>query len=142
MTIPQYKYIKGCEVLSDEHMLSATEIAKLYGLLTVNGKPNGLLACHILSDYVYKTNLNIAEYYYPHSHGVMRVYPSALYDKALTEFIFPLEENQVYTYTTRDQGKGRRKINYRYKQVQKVYSITEMKEKKNHGRNEGMSTLR
>ena len=59
-----YKYIKGHEVVMDEHMLSATELAKIYGLYTLNNNPNGLLVTRILADYVSSNNLNVSEYYY------------------------------------------------------------------------------
>ena len=91
-----YKYIKGREVLVDEHMLSATELAKIYGLYTSNGNPNGILVRQVLLDYVKDTKLNISEYYYPHGHGVMRVYPQILYDRALSEFVFNLEEGKLF----------------------------------------------
>ena len=86
-----YKYIKGHEIVMDEHMLSATELAKIYGLYTLNNNPNGLLVTRILADYVSSNNLNVSEYYYPHRQGVMRVYPSFIYEKALTDFVFRLE---------------------------------------------------
>ena len=54
-----YKYIKGHEVVMDEHMLSATELAKIYGLYTLNNNPNGLLVTRILADYVSSNNLNV-----------------------------------------------------------------------------------
>jgi hypothetical protein len=132
-----YKYIKGKEVLVDEHMLSATELAKQFGLLTVNNNPNGLLVCQILSDYVKDSNLNISDYFYPHGHGVMRVYPFMVYDKALREFVFDLEENKEYTYIVRDNVKGRSKINYKYKQPRErntIISITERRQVNEHKR--------
>lgn len=108
-----YKYIEGKEVLMQEHMLSATELAKLYGLLTVNNNPNGMLVCMILSDYV--KDIEFPEYYYPHGHGVMRVYPSIIYDKALSNFIANLKEGEKYTYTINGNQKGKSKINFKYK---------------------------
>ena len=112
-----YKYIKGHEVLVDEHMLSATELAKIYGLYTLNNNPNGLLVTRILADYVSSNNLNVSEYYYPHRQGVMRVYPSFIYEKALTEFVFRLEEDKEYVYIV-DNRNEKRKINYKFKKRQ------------------------
>ena len=124
-----YKYIKGHEVLVDEHMLSATELAKIYGLYTSNGNPNGILVRQVLLDYVKDTKLNISEYYYPHGHGVMRVYPQILYDRALSEFVFNLEEGKEYTYIVHDDNnKGKSKINYKYKQRQNQNRIISLKE--------------
>lgn len=118
---PVYEYIKGQTVTLTEHMLSATELAKRYGLYTLNNHPNGMLVSNILADYVKENNLNVAEYYYPHSRGCMRVYPAQIYHNALSDFIFPLEPNVEYTY----QSKARKsKINYKYKQTgEKVISI-------------------
>lgn len=98
-------------MLKQEHMLSATELAKAYGLLTVNNNPNGLLVCRILSDWV--KDIDFPEYYYPHGHGVMRVYPFFIYDKALKSFISNLEEEKKYTYSDEI---NQRKIHFKYKQ--------------------------
>ena len=141
MTIPKYKYIGGHEILCDEHMLSATELAKRYGIVTVNDKPNGLLVCHLLNDYIYDSKIFMYEYYYPHAHGIMRVYPFALYDKVLNNFILKLNENTEYEYITKDTRKGIKKIKYKYKSTNKIID-TNMEEKINGNRNESMSTLR
>ena len=55
---PVYEYIKGQTVTLTEHMLSATELAKRYGLYTLNNHPNGMLVSNILADYVKENNLN------------------------------------------------------------------------------------
>ena len=124
---PVYEYIKGQTVTLTEHMLSATELAKRYGLYTLNNNPNGILVTNILADYVKDNNLNIAEYYYPHSKGCMRVYPAQLYNEALLDFTFPLESGVEYTY----QSKVRKsKIRYKYKQSkQNVISMTERRQR-------------
>ena len=124
-----YKYIKGHEVVMDEHMLSATELAKIYGLYTLNNNPNGLLVTRILADYVSSNNLNVSEYYYPHKQGVMRVYPSFIYEKALTDFVFRLEEDKEYVYIV-DNRNEKRKINYKFKKRQygTIISIRERRQ--------------
>lgn len=114
--IQMYKYIKGHEEFAEEHMLSATELARAYGLYTLNNNPNGLLVCKILAEYVRNKNLNIADYFYPHAHGVMRVYPEMVYDVPLTNFTFNLEENKEYYYVSIENDK-KSKINYKYKKV-------------------------
>lgn len=120
-----YKYIQGKEVLLKEHMLSATELAKVYGLYTLNNNPNGFLVSRILADYISDKNLNIAEYYYPHSRGVMRVYPAIVYDAALSNFVFDLQDGNEYTYIIKEEGKKSR-INYKYKARQnQIISMTE-----------------
>ena len=124
-----YKYIKGHKVVMDEHMLSATELAKIYGLYTLNNNPNGLLVTRILADYVSSNNLNVSEYYYPHKQGVMRVYPSFIYEKALTDFVFRLEEDKEYVYIV-DNRNEKRKINYKFKKRQygTIISIRERRQ--------------
>lgn len=83
-----YEYIKGKKIECEEHMLSASEIATMYGIQTENRQPHSLMVAAILREYVNKTNLNIAEYYYPHSRGCMRVYPEILWKPAMSEFIY------------------------------------------------------
>ena len=124
-----YKYIKGHEVVMDEHMLSATELAKIYGLYTLNNNPNGLLVTRILADYVSSNNLNVSEYYYPHKQGVMRVYPSFIYEKALTDFVFRLEDEKEYVYIV-DNRNEKRKINCKFKKRQygTIISIRERRQ--------------
>lgn len=124
---PVYEYIKGQTVTLTEHMLSATELARRYGLYTLNNNPNGVLITNILADYVKENNLNIAEYYYPHSKGCMRVYPAQLYHEALLDFTFPLESGVEYTY----QSKARRsKIRYKYKQSKQNQNVIPMTERR------------
>lgn len=81
-----YEYIKGKKIECEEHMLSASEIATMYGIQTENKQPHSLMIAAILREYISKTNLNIAEYYYPHSKGCMRVYPELLWKPAMSEF--------------------------------------------------------
>lgn len=83
-----YEYIKGKKIECKEHMLSASEIATIYGIQTENKQPHSLMIAAILREYVRKTNLNIAEYYYPHSKGCMRVYPELLWEPAISEFMY------------------------------------------------------
>lgn len=123
-----YEYIKGRKVLEEEHMLSATELAKASGLYTLNNNPNGVLVTHILADYVKRINLNVSEYYYPHSRGIMRVYPSIVYERSLNEFIFNLENGNQYSYVITDANGNKKKINYIFrtpKYTKKIISISE-----------------
>lgn len=83
-----YEYIKGKKIQTEEHMLSASEIAVMYGIQTENKQPHSLMIAAILREYVNKTNLNIAEYYYPHSKGCMRVYPELLWKPAMSDFMY------------------------------------------------------
>lgn len=101
----------------EEHMLSATELASIYGLETLKHKPNAILVGLILFDYVKDTNLNIAEYYYPHKKGVMRVYPEMLYKKALEKFVFDLEPFKQKVYVSKYE---RRKVKFIYAKFEKA----------------------
>ena len=112
-----YEYIKGQKVQMEEHMLSATELASMYGLETLKHKPNAILVGLILSDYVKDTNLNIAEYYYPHKKGVMRVYPEILYKKVLEKFVFDLEPFKQKVYVSKYE---RRKVKFIYAKFEKT----------------------
>lgn len=96
-------------------MLSATELASIYGLYTVSGNPNGLLVSQILSDFVHDTNLNVSEYYYVHGHGVMRVYPKLVYEEALGNFVFDLRQGEQAIYVVKSEKK---KINFVYNEPQ------------------------
>ena len=112
----QYKYIRGLEIISDEHMLSATELARMYGLQTVNGKPNAMLVSHLINDYVCKNNINVFDHYYAHSHGVMKVYPYSLYAKPLGDFVNIMQTlggDQEREYTSKYPEK--RTIKFKYK---------------------------
>lgn len=128
-----YEYIKGHKVLMEEHMLSATELAKMFGLYTLNNNPNGLLVSCILADYVKDNNLNISEYYYPHGHGVMRVYPSIVYQKALSDFVFDLVEDTEYNYIVQDKN-SKSRINYKHKQNKSGTIISMTERRRTNGR--------
>lgn len=116
-----YKYIKGKEVVIDEHMLSATELARAYGLYTLNNNPNGLLVARIIEAYISRHNINVSDYFYPHSKGVMKVYPSFVYTKALSDFIYKLENGKNYVYYVDNE---KRKINYKF--IERSGTITQM----------------
>ena len=113
MTTQQYKYIKGVEVLSQEHMPSATELANHYGLLTMNGKPNAVLVTQIIADSFRHYGAPVDSYYYVHSHGVMKVYPRSQYAYPIECFIDTLKDGQEYNYTP--QLPEKRIIKFKYK---------------------------
>ena len=120
-----YEYIKGNKIQSNEHMLSASEIATMYGIQTEKGKPHSLMITAILKEYVNKTNLNVAEYYYPHGKGCMRVYPELLWKPAMSNFMYyndtDIKEINVYKIDS-DKRKFVYIIN---KKQQKVINIIE-----------------
>lgn len=84
-----YEYIKGKKVELDEHMLSASEIATLYSIVTVESKqPHSLMVSAVIREHIRANNMNISEYYYPHSRGCMRVYPVMLWKPIMDKFIY------------------------------------------------------
>lgn len=109
-----FKYIEGKMVEKSEHMLSANELAEKYGLWTLNGNPNGLLVRSILNDKVLALGMSVPEYYYPHSCGVMRVYPHILYQFTLQEFILTLPLGYEGVYETVNSSGKVMKINYKH----------------------------
>ena len=113
MTTQQYKYIKGVEVLSKEHMPSATELANYYGLLTMNGKPNAALVAQVIADSFLHFGAHVDSYYYVHSHGAMKVYPKSQYEYPLDCFVESLKDGQEDNYIP--QAPGKRIIKFKYK---------------------------
>ena len=91
-----YEYIKGVKVLSEEHMLSSTEIAATIGVCTENGKPNALLVSSIIKEYIHSNNLQIYDYYYVYSKGCIQVYPLELWTEALSRFVLDNMNYPVY----------------------------------------------
>ena len=123
-----YEYIKGKKIECEEHMLSASEIASMYGILTENKQPHSLMIAAILREYVRKTNLNIAEYYYPHSKGCMRVYPELLWKPAMSEFAYyndlDVDNNQqAKVYKIDFEKKKFTYVQENKKQLNKIVSI-------------------
>lgn len=86
----KYKYIRGESVELDEHMLSATEIAKLYGIFTKSGTPNGVM----VGDYLQQHVKDSPQYFYPFSHGVMKVYPQDFYTCWMSKFVETLKRGE------------------------------------------------
>ena len=103
-----YEYIKGVKVLSEEHMLSATEIAATIGVCTENGRPNALLVSSLIKQYIHSNNLQIYDYYYVYSKGCVQVYPMELWTEALSHFVYDNMNspvNEVREYEVDIEGK-------------------------------------
>ena len=86
----KYEYVKGETFISEEHMLSCTEIAQMFGICysKENSKPYGRVVTSAIKDYVKRRNLKTYEFYYIGGRRALRVYPSELYLPAMKEFIF------------------------------------------------------
>lgn len=132
-----YEYIKGKKFQCQEHMLSATEIASFYGIYNKVGeklKPNPLVVGAILREYNDVKNLNISEFYYPHGHGCMRVYPEMLWKPAMDEFIY---KNELYKNPTDKQyfkvEKELKTYSYYYQKPNLIIDFTEKKRRKENG---------
>lgn len=129
-----YEYIKGKKVECEEHMLSASEIATMYGIQTENKQPHSLMIAAILRQYVSKSNLNIAEYYYPHNRGCMRVYPELLWKPAMSEFMYyndlDVDNNQqTRIYKIDSEKKKFVYIHNNNKQQQRIINISERRKR-------------
>ena len=129
-----YEYIKGKKVECEEHMLSASEIATIYGIQTENNQPHSLMIAAILRQYVANSNLNIAEYYYPHSRGCMRVYPELLWKPAMSDFIYyndlDVDNNQqTRIYKVDSEKKKFIYIHNTNKQQQRIINISERRKR-------------
>lgn len=132
-----YEYIKGKKIQEEEHMLSASEIATMYGIQTENKQPHSLMIAAILREYVNKTNLNIAEYYYPHSKGCMRVYPELLWKPAMSDFMYYNnldidndKQSKVYKIDSE-----KKKFVYVHNKVQQQRRIISISERRKHDGN-------
>ena len=132
-----YEYIKGKKIQEEEHMLSASEIATMYGIQTENKQPHSLMIAAILREYVNKTNLNIAEYYYPHSKGCMRVYPELLWKPAMSDFMYYNnldidndKQSRVYKIDSE-----KKKFVYVHNKIQQQRRIVSINERRKHNGN-------
>ena len=102
-------------VYSEEHFLSASEIAEKYGVYSVKGVPHGrlvkLLIANRLHEFHHAYQLPV---YYETSKGMMRVYSSAVYDEVLKDFIkaSSLVKEELKTIEMIDENK---KVNFKYK---------------------------
>lgn len=92
----KYKYIHGEAVEMEEHMLSATEIAKLYGIFTPNSTPGGVM----IGDYLQQHMEGNLQYFYPYSHGVMKVYPQDFYSYWMDMLVSVLASKGVWVGAT------------------------------------------
>lgn len=124
-----YEYIKGKKIELEEHMLSSSEVAAIYGLFTQESKnPHGLMVSAILRQYIIKNNLNIAEYYYPHSKGCMRVYPNTVWKPALDKFIYDndLDINQSHQKRVYKVDSENKKFVFIHKQMSQAKINTQV----------------
>lgn len=136
MTTQMYKYIKGKEVFVEEHMLSASEIAEKYGIYTTNKnkRPHGMLVAAILKQFINSVNLNISEYYYPHSKGVMKVYPEIVWKDAMRSFISDNDidiksSDEILTHTVIDE-KNKRRFSFIHESKNKKSNVISIDERR------------
>ena len=80
-----YTYYK--KIKKEEHMLYAKEIAKKYGILSMNNKEATRLVTKVLDEYIEKNNIQEEQLYYITKNGYpSRVYPRHVYMQAMSEF--------------------------------------------------------
>ena len=137
-----YEYIKGKQIQCPEHMLSATEIATIYGIYRVPNKvgeklkPNPLVVGAVLKEYDIAKNLNISEFYYPHGRGCMRVYPEILWKPAMDEFIY---KNELYKHPIEKQffkvDRESKTYSYYYKEPSLIIDFTTKQKRGNQNGN-------
>lgn len=87
-------YIK---VHSEEHMLYLKEIAKLYGIYTLNDVPNSKIVTAILQEYASIQKKIYPEIYWE-SRALMRVYPYEQYHPAMTWFLDLVSKTNITSY--------------------------------------------
>jgi len=102
--MPVYRYVKGREVITEEHMLYLGEIAEIYGLYSKRkdalfgdypNKPHSLLVKAIILEYMEAVGIMEEDaYYFPAGKGLSRVYPATLYQPAMCFFLEKLDEGK------------------------------------------------
>ena len=93
-----YKYIKGTQIISEEKMLTSSEIAEKYNLwlpLTNCFSPNGELIDFVIKAYIERKNLKVSEYFYIDKYKCFKVYPDNMIEQIMKEFISYLKESNI-----------------------------------------------
>ena len=81
-----YRYLKAKEVLSEEKLLTAYEVAVEYGILDYKF-PNASLVAKVIEDYKSLNNINSSYYFSCTEHGFKEVYTKDLISNAMDWFI-------------------------------------------------------
>ena len=71
------------QVNSEEHMLYANEIARLYKINTIEGKPHKNFVSKYLEWYADNYISDYYQLYYQTRYGLTKVYPQSLYQPAM-----------------------------------------------------------
>lgn len=118
-----YQYIKGTTIHSEEHMLSATEIARVLDIYHSNPNkltPNSRLISAVVTEYQ-KAIKDCSEYYYMGGR-TLRVFPKDIWVPAIRMFLAKQENEpclkieDMYVYTCSINNK---KYNYLIKKETK-----------------------
>ena len=74
------------EIQDDEHYLNPFEIASLYGVYSNKEQPHNRFVARLLTEYqrIMKIDTKI---YYQTKKGMMRVYPSAIYEPLMNKLL-------------------------------------------------------
>ncbi len=73
-------------VYSEEHCLYISEIAELYGIYSLAGKPHIKLVKALIDDYI-KTQKRYNHIFYETSRGLRECYPFTIYDPSISTFL-------------------------------------------------------
>lgn len=76
-------------VCSEEHYLNKTEIASLYGLYSVSGKPHNRVISALFNMYLIDQQF----YYLTAMGNMMEVFPKSYYEPIMTQFLQKLNFN-------------------------------------------------
>lgn len=102
-------------VYSEEHFLSASEIAEKYGVYSIKGVPHGRLVKLLIANRLHEFHhVHQLPVYYETQKGMMRVYSVNVYDEILKDFIkaSSLVEEELKTIEMID---GTKKVSFKYK---------------------------
>lgn len=90
-------YIYYQPVANEEHMLYASEISTLYGIVTESGKPASRVVSHYLKKYCVLHK--IMPLFYPTKNGLTQVYSREIYANAMREFISNAKYQTLLEYS-------------------------------------------
>lgn len=88
----QYKYYK--EVISEEHMLFANEIAQKYNIYSVNNKPATMFVSSVLKDFIIASGED--QLMYQTVRGLTNVYPKRIYEQVMKIVYAMVESNDSF----------------------------------------------
>ena len=90
---------------SYEHMLNCYELAKIYGIYTVEtDKPHSRFVAALLKQY-YNAHPEAELYYYQTKNGLMQVHPKTVYQPILEQLIVAAPKDEAFDMGFPDRNK-------------------------------------